>query len=139
MIFMALSAAKLGDNDHLLQIIEDLHTSTKPQTIMLLRLAAHYEKHGDLPMAIACYRGVIEECNLPPNSIVIVRAYSLIASAFYKLNDTGLYRRARDLLLKLHESTYPLSARLEISILQMELQQKIQQMEQLFRSLFDQK
>ena len=82
-------------------------------------------------MAIACYRTVIEECNLPRNSIEIVEAYYSIASAFLKLEDTDLalwnYRRAHDLLLQHHPSTHPRLSEIETSILIAESMRELQQ------------
>ena len=105
-IFMAKSAAALGDADRSVRILEDLHTSTKPEVHGLLELARHHRNIGDMPMAITYYRSVIEECNLPPNSIAIVEAYNSIGDAFGKLNDNELalsnYYRARQLLLQHH-------------------------------------
>jgi tetratricopeptide (TPR) repeat protein len=143
MINMAQSVAGLGNGDRSLQILEDLHISSIPQVTTLFELAAHHERRGDLPMAIVCYRNIIDECNLPPNSIDIVYAHYSIASAFEKLEDIELalfnYRRARDLLLQHHPPKHPLFAPLEYLIRSTELLQQMNQMEQRLKTLFDQK
>ena len=62
-------------------------------------------------MAIAYYRTVIDERNLPPDAIEIVQAYISISSIFFKHQgiESALYnyRRAQHLLLQHHLSTYP--------------------------------
>ncbi len=131
MMDMARSAARLGDDNRSLRILEDLHTPGKPQVETLVELAKRHERLEDLPMAIAYYRAVIEDCNLPPNSIAIVDAYHAIGSAFHKLNDiesalSNLYR-ARELLLQHHPPTHPLSTNLSTTILMMESIQGLQE------------
>jgi tetratricopeptide (TPR) repeat protein len=131
MISMASSVAALPDDNRLLRILEDLHTSGKPQVGTLVELAKLHERIEDLPMAIAYYRAVIEDCDLPPNSIAIVDAYHAIGSAFRKLNDiesalSNLYR-ARELLLQHHPPTHPLSTNLSTTILIMESMQGLQE------------
>jgi hypothetical protein len=54
---------------------------------VLSLLAGYHDKHEDCPMGIAYHRSVIEECNLPPNSIDIVEIYLSIDLAFVKLKD----------------------------------------------------
>lgn len=108
---MARSAAALADNDRSLRILENLSASGKPHEDTLVALAQHYERIEDMPMAIACYRAVIDNCNLPPNSMAIVDAYYSIGSAFSKLEDIESsllnYHRARELLLQHHPPTHP--------------------------------
>jgi len=133
MIAMAESAAALdGDDDCSLRILEDLHTLGKPQAETLVELAKCHERLGDLPMAIAYYRAVIDDCNLPPNSTAIVDAYCSIGSAFHKLNDIELalsnYYRARELLLQHHPPTHPISAELQRIIPMMESIQRLQEL-----------
>jgi tetratricopeptide (TPR) repeat protein len=89
---MVLNIPALGHDDRSLQFLENLNKSTKPQATILFQLARYHEKHDDLSMAIAYYRTVIEECNLPPNSIEIVDAYSSIGSAF---TDEGTFSTAQ--------------------------------------------
>jgi tetratricopeptide (TPR) repeat protein len=130
MTCMAQSAAALGYDDRSLQILEGSHTLEKPQIRTLLELAEYHKTHEDLPMAIAYYRAVIEECNLPPNSIEIVDAYCSIGSAFYELKDTELalsnYRQARDLLLQHYSPTHPRLAQLQHLISFVECCQQLQ-------------
>lgn len=135
MIAMAQSAAALDDNRSL-QILEDLHISGKPQAGPLLELAAHYAEIGDMSMAIVYYRAVIDDCNLPPNSLDIVNAYRSIGLAFYKLDDIELAlsncHRARELLLKHHPPTHPLLTDLQMIISPME---GIQTVKKLLKSI----
>jgi tetratricopeptide (TPR) repeat protein len=136
MISMAQSAAALGYDDRSLQILEGSHTLERPQIRTLLELANYHKTHEDLPMAIAYYRAVIEECNLPPNSIEIVDAYCSIGSAFHELKNTELalsnYHQARDLLLQHHSPTHPRLTQLQHLI---SLEECCQQLEQLLKNL----
>ena len=121
---MVSNALTLEYDDRSLQFLENLIKSTKPQPSILRQLAHYYKKHKDLPMAISYYRTIIDECNLPPNAIDIVGAYSGIGCAFIELQDfeSALwnYRRARDLLLQHHPSTHPRLSPLENVVLKLE-------------------
>ena len=120
MTCIAQSAAALADNDRSLRILENLSPSEKPHEDTLVALAQHYERIGDMSMAIACYRAVIDNCNLPPNSMVIVEAYYWIGSAFNKLDDIesslSNYYRARELLLQHHSPTHPFLISIQTNI-----------------------
>jgi tetratricopeptide (TPR) repeat protein len=133
MQLMADAAAAVSDDNRSLQILEDLHTSGKSQVGALIELGEHYERVGDLPMAIGYYRSVIDDCNLPPNSIVIVNAYYTIGTVFFKLDDYDLalsnYYRARELLLQHHPCTHPLLTDLQKIISLTERQQRLQKLE----------
>jgi hypothetical protein len=71
-------------------------------------------------MAITWYHGVIDECNLPPNSTAIIDACYSIASIFIDLNDNEstllTYRQARELLLQHYSPTHSLLAQVQRQI-----------------------
>lgn len=125
------------NGDRSLQFLESLNSSSKPNASILKQLAHYYEKHDDLPMAIAYYRAVIEECGLPPNSLIIVDAYHSIGSAFAKLHDNESalwnYNQAHNLLLQHHHQTADLSVELlEFRILHSQVDQYLDQITRKF-------
>ncbi|UJR24042.1 hypothetical protein I4U23_027007 [Adineta vaga] len=133
---MATSTAALGHNNRALQILEDLCRLEKPSVQGLLELAKRYESEEDWSMSILCYRRIIEDCNLPPNSSAISQAYFDIGSAFLELDDTESalynYYQARKLLLQHHSSTHPLLHRIQLSIAMTELKRNLREISQLF-------
>jgi hypothetical protein len=131
-VVIASSVAALGDDDRCVRILEDLHNAKKPEIHVLVELAEHYRKIGDMPMVIEYYRSVIEDCNLPPNSIAIVKAYYSIGTAFQNLYNNKLalsnYYRARQLLLQHHPPTHSFLTRIEKRI---SLAEAIRRLEEL--------
>ncbi|CAF1567879.1 unnamed protein product [Adineta ricciae] len=111
------SATALGRNDYSENILEDLHDSAKPQAHVLKISADYHMDKKDWPMAIMYYRQIIEDCNLPVNSILIVEAYCSIGRAFFQLRDLESaslnFNRAHRLLLQHHSPTHTLLGEIE--------------------------
>ncbi|CAF1672606.1 unnamed protein product [Adineta ricciae] len=111
------SATALNRNDYSENILEDLHDSTKPQAHVLKTSADYHMDKKDWPMAIMYYRQIIEDCNLPVNSILIVKAYCSIGRAFFQLHDVESallnFNCARRLLLQHHPPTHILLHEIE--------------------------
>ncbi|CAF1323365.1 unnamed protein product [Adineta ricciae] len=132
---IAQSANVLGNRDCSEKIIADLHDRTNPTDEIIFTLAGHYEQIKDWSMAIINYRRIIDECNLPLNSISIIVAYNHIGSAFCELNDCESalhnFNQAHQLLLQHHPPTHPLLSQTQILISRTKLKQMLEQLPQL--------
>ncbi|CAF1429986.1 unnamed protein product [Adineta ricciae] len=124
------SADMLGIDSLSSQIFEDLYKSVETHPQALFQLGRHLERQNDWSMAILCYQRVIENRNLPPNSMFIIKAYYYMGMAFSKLNDSESelfnYHRAYDLLNQHYPSTHPLVSEIYRSIVLVELRINVQ-------------